>query len=58
MKDPYGKLSLETILDTIKHSGEAREQIKRLKPFMGGDPKCPLASRHVSRLEFMEWLVI
>jgi hypothetical protein len=40
MKETQGKLSLETILETIKHSDEARDQIKRLKPFMGGDPKC------------------
>ena len=40
MKETQAKLSLETILKTIKHSDEARDQLRRLKPFMGGDPKC------------------
>jgi hypothetical protein len=48
MKDSHGKLSLETILETIKHSDEAREQIARLEPFMAGDPKC--ASLHATYL--------
>lgn len=40
MKETQAKLSLETILKTIKHSDEARDQLRRPKPFMGGDPKC------------------
>jgi hypothetical protein len=48
MKEAHGKLSLETILAAIKHSDEARDQIVRLKPFMGGDPKC--ASLHATYL--------
>jgi hypothetical protein len=53
MKIASSTLSLETILDTIKHSGEAREQIKWLKPFMGGDPKCP--SLHATYLVLSLW---
>jgi hypothetical protein len=40
MKIASSTLSLETTLKTIKHSDEAREQIRRLKPLMGSDPKC------------------